>query len=171
MEENPDGRSNNLWGLVKSSFQEWSEDKAPHLAAALAYYTIFAIPPLLIIALNIAGQFLNRETARDQLLLQISSYIGQSATDLIKTMLENTSNSVSGLFATIAGIVILLIGASGVFIELQSALNMIWDVPPRPKRFLLDTLKTRLISFLLVLVIGFFLLAFLISSANNRNFK
>lgn len=151
--------------LVKETFREWSEDKASRLAAALAYYTIFSIPPLLLIAIAIAGQVFGTEMARAELSNQIGQLVGPTAAEAIEQMLENASRPGGGLVATIVGIATLLFGASGVFGQLQEAMNTIWDVAPRPDRGIMGTVKDRFVSFTMVLGIGFLLLVSLVLSA------
>ncbi len=150
--------------LVRTSFKEWSEDKASRLAAAMAYYTIFSIAPLLIITLAIAGWFFDKTAARDQLIAQFSGLIGQEGAEIIQTMLESASKPADGLIASIIGIIMLFVGASGVFNAMQDALNTIWEVTPKPKRGFLGIIKDRTLSFSMVLVIGFLLLVLLVIS-------
>jgi len=150
--------------LIKTSFKEWKEDNASRLAAALAYYTIFSISPLLIIALAIAGQFIDQSVVRDQLMTQISGLVGQQGADIISTMLQNAHRPTTGLLASIFGIVTLLMGASGFFGELQGALNTIWEVTPKPNRGIWGTIKDRFFSFTMVLGLSFLLLVSLVIS-------
>jgi len=159
------GRLNIIWELAGKSLQAWSKDNAAQLAAALAYYTIFSIPPLLIIALAIAGYFFNTDTAQNQLIAQIGGFIGPQTADFLKSLLQNSTQSSNGPLASIISIVVLLAGASGVFIQVQYALNKIWDVPQKQGRSLKKTLKNHFLSFLMVLAIGFLFLFFLILSA------
>jgi membrane protein len=154
----------NTVDLVKTSFKEWKEDNASRLAAALAYYTIFSISPLLIIALAIAGQFIDQSIVRDQLMAQISGLVGQQGADIISTMLQNAHRPTTGLIASIFGIVTLLLGASGFFGELQGALNTIWEVAPKPNRGIWGTIKDRFFSFTMVLGLSFLLLVSLVIS-------
>ena len=151
--------------LVKETFREWSEDKASRLAAALAYYTIFSIPPLLLIAIAIAGQVFGTEAAQAELSNQIGQLVGQAAADAVEQILENASQPGGGLIATIVGVAALLFGASGVFGQLQEAMNTIWEVAPRPDRGIMGTIKDRFLSFTMVLGIGFLLLVSLVLSA------
>lgn len=150
--------------LVKKSFQEWSQDKASRLAAAMAYYTIFSIAPLLIISIAIAGWFFDKSVAQDQLIAQFGALIGQQGAEILQTMLESTSKPANNLVASIIGIVTLMFGASGVFNAMQDALNTIWEVTPKPNRGLWGIVKDRTLSFSMVLVIGFLLLVMLVVS-------
>jgi membrane protein len=158
-------RLNIIWGLLRKTFAKWNDDNASQLAAAIAYYTIFSIPPLLIIALAIAGHFFNADTAQNQLVAQMGGFVGAQTADFVKSLLVNSTHSSSGLIASIISIVVLLAGASGIFLQIQEALNTVWNVPKKQNRGLIKTIKNRLLSFLMVLAIGFLLLVFLILSA------
>ena len=151
--------------LLKDTFSDWSEDNATRLAAALAYYTAFAIAPLLVIAIAIAGFFLGREAATNQIGTQVSGLLGPTAGDAVNGMVEAASNRQgSGIAATIIGIITLLFGASGVFGELQNALNTIWEVAPKPNQGFMATIKQRFFSFAMVAGVGFLLLVSLVVS-------
>ncbi len=151
-----------LWNLIKTTFTEWSEDKAARLAAALSYYTIFSIPPLLVIVIAIAGIAFSQSQAQEAILSQIRSLLGPQGAEGIQTILETAQRPGAGLAATIIGIAILLIGASGVFGQLQDSLNTIWDVKPRPGLGIMGMLRKRVFSFTLVLGVGFLLLVSLV---------
>jgi membrane protein len=152
-----------IWDLLKNTFTDWSEDKAPRLAAALAYYTVFAIAPILIIAISIASIFFSG--AEEQIIAQVSGLIGPQAGDAIKTMIQNReTNNSSNLLATVIGLVTLLVAATGLFGELQDSLNTIWEVQPKPNQGILATLKNRFFSFTMVLGVGFLLLVSLVIS-------
>ena len=148
--------------LVRETFNEWNNDNAAQLAAAIAYYTIFSIPPLLIIALAIAGYFFNADTAQNQLIAQLGGIIGPQTADFVKSLLVNSTPSSNSLIASTISIVVLLAGASGIFLQIQNALNTIWGVPKKQTRRIWLTIKNRMLSFLMVLAIGFLLLFFLI---------
>jgi membrane protein len=153
-----------LFELIKETFQEWNEDKAPRLAASLAYYTAFSIAPLLIVAIAIASAIFSEEAVRGQLDNQIQGVVGAQAADALQEMIANSSRDSSGVIASIIGVVTLLLGAAGVFGQLQDALNTVWEVPPKPNRGILKTLRDRFISFAMVLGIGFLLLVSLVIS-------
>ena len=150
-----------LWTTV---FKEWNEDRASRLSAALAYYTIFSIAPVLIIALAIAGRFFDQNLIRDQLIAEIAGLIGPQGADMIRSMLINASRPFDSSLASLFGILLLFLGASSVFGELQSALNTIWEVAPKPNRGLFNTIRMRFLSFTMVVVVGFLLLVSLIIS-------
>lgn len=152
--------------LLKDTVAEWQEDKVSLWAAALAYYTIFSIAPLLIIAISIAGAVFGEEAARGEIVGQIRGLVGQQGAEAIQTMIENANRPSSGGFiATLLGIGTLLFGASGVFTQLQDALNAIWEVKPKPGQGIKGVVKSRFLSFAMVLVIGFLLLVSLVMTA------
>lgn len=145
--------------LLKQTFAEWQKDKVPLLASSLAYYTIFSLAPLLLIAIAIAGVFFGEQAVRGEVIGQIQGVIGKDGASAIQSMLQNTQKSYSGgPFATVVSVVTLLVGASGVFGQLQEALNIIWDVKPKPGGNMLKFIQSRFLSFAMVLVIGFLLL-------------
>jgi membrane protein len=150
--------------LVIQSFKEWSEDKASRLAASLAYYTIFSIPPLLIIILAITGQIFDDAQAR--ITAEINGFIGETGGEAVVAILDNASRPEGTIIATIVSVVVLFLGASGVFGQLQDALNTIWEVQADPNRGFLGTIKDRFFSFTMVLGTGFLLLVSLIISAS-----
>ncbi|MFN8527870.1 MAG: YihY/virulence factor BrkB family protein [Anaerolineae bacterium] len=146
--------------------QEWNSDKAPRLAAALAYYTVFSIAPLLIVVIAVAGIAFGQEAVRGQLDDQIRHLVGAEGATLIQEMVASSSRPNDSFVASIIGIVTLLLGAGGVFGQLQDALNTAWDVEPKPsKGGILPLLKARFISFSMVLGVGFLLLVSLVLSA------
>jgi membrane protein len=154
-----------IWELLKETFTEWQEDKAARLAAALSYYTVFSLAPLIILVLAIIGLLYRREDASVYLIEQMQGLVGQSGAEVIQSIVENASQPGSSLIATIIGVGTLLLGASGVFSQLQDALNTIWGVAPKPGRSWLVMIKDRLLSMAMVLGIGFLLLVSLVVSA------
>lgn len=151
--------------LLKDTYAEWSEDKAPRLAAALAYYTVFSIAPLLVIVIAIAGLVFGAEAARGAISQQIQGLVGQTGAEAIEQMIQGASKPSAGIIATVVGVVTLLFGASGVFGALQDALNTIWEVTPRPDLGWMQMVKQRFFSFTMVLGTGFLLLVSLVVSA------
>lgn len=150
--------------LIKNTFSKWSEDKAARLAAALAYYTIFSIPPLLIITIAIAGLVFGQEAAESRIIAQFSSLIGADSAEALQAMIANARHPGESVAAAIFGVIILLFGASGVFGQLQDALNTIWGVAPKPGQGILSMIKNRFFSFSMVLGLSFLLLVSLIIS-------
>ncbi len=154
-----------IWQLMRTTVSEWMKDNAARLAAALAYYTVFSLAPLLIIAIAVAGLAFGREAAEGQIVTQLRSLLGQDGSELVQSMLKNASKPEAGILATIVGVITLLFGATGVFGELQNALNIVWDVKPKPIKGIWMFLRTRFLSLTLVLGIGFLLLVSLVISA------
>jgi membrane protein len=154
-----------IWVLLKETFAEWNNDKASRLAAALAYYTIFSLAPLLIIAIAIAGAVFGEEAAKGEIVEQLQGLVGREGAQFIQIAIENASKPNQGTIASIISVVVLLFGASGLFAQLQDALNTIWEVQPKPGRGLVGMLRDRFLSFSMVLGVGFLLLVSLIISA------
>lgn len=154
-----------IWVLLKETFSEWNADKASRLAAALAYYTIFSLAPLLIIVIAIAGAVFGEEAARGEIVGQIQGLVGIDGAKFIETAIESASQPRAGTVASIISIIILLFGASGLFAQLQDALNTIWEVQPKPGRGLIGLIRDRFLSFSMVLGVGFLLLVSLVMSA------
>ncbi|MFM9268030.1 YihY/virulence factor BrkB family protein [Tychonema sp. BBK16] len=151
--------------LLKQTFTEWQEDKAPTLAAALAYYTVFSLAPLLIIVIAIAGLVFGADAAQGQIVAQLQSLIGKDGAQTIQDLIVKASEPKSGMIATLLGIATLLWGASNVFTNLKEALNTIWNVKPAPGRGIWGFLQDRVLSFAMILGIGFLLLVSLVISA------
>jgi membrane protein len=154
-----------LWSLTKESASQWSDDFAPSMGAALAYYTIFSIAPLLVIAIAVAGFFFGADAARGEIFGQLSGLIGERGAATIEAAVKSANQTGGGTFAAIAGIVTLLLGATTVFGELQSDLDRIWDTPKPEHPGIWGMLRGRLLSFGMVLGIGFLLLVSLVLSA------
>ena len=156
--------------LIKESAIAWSDDGCPRLGAALAFYTIFSLAPVLIISISVASFAFGRDAVQGHVVDQIQHLVGREAAFTIQAMIENAHRSPSGLKATLIGIATLLIGATAVFGELQDAFNLIWRSKPQPRSFWLSMLISRLLSFSLVIALGFLMLASLIVSAGITAF-
>lgn len=154
-----------IWKLLSATFSKWSEDHAQGLGAALAFYTVFSLAPLLLIVIAIAGLVFGQEAAEGQIIGQIQGLVGNDSAKAIQGILENVRKPTTGLIATALTIVTLLFGATGVFAQLQEALNTIWGVETKPGVGILQILRSRFLSFLTVLGSGFLLLASLVLSA------
>lgn len=152
-----------LFNLLKATFKEWKEDKASRLAAALSYYTIFSLAPLLLVAITIVGFVMDPGDIEGELYAQIEDLIGMEGADMVRTMVDNAAASESKGLAAVVSIVTLLIGATGVFMALKDSLNTIWDVRPAPGRGIKGMLKDRALAFSLIPGIGFLLLVSLIA--------
>ena len=154
-----------IWSTLNKTFSAWNDHEAPRLGAALAFYTILSLAPLVILVIAIAALIFGHTTAQNQLLWQVESMIGPQGAEAVKGMIEHAQEPGSGLFASIAGLLTLLFGASGVFGELRSALNKMWDVKPDIDSGIWWTVKQRFFSFGIVLAVGFLLLVSLVISA------
>jgi membrane protein len=162
MKINPKG----IWKFLVNVFDKWSTDKAPKLGAALSFYTIFSLAPLLVIIISVAGLLFGEEAARGEIVQQIEGLIGREGAAIVQTALKNTSNSESGIIAIVISLITSIIGSTIVFVELQDSLDMIWRVRPKPGRNLIRGLvRDRLLSFAVVIGSGFLLLVSLIISA------
>lgn len=154
-----------VWNLLRKSVEAWIEDYAPSMGAALAYYTIFSIAPLLIIVLAVAGAVFGDEAVRGELAAQLGNLLGDEGAKAVQGLVASASVPKQGIVATTISVVLLAIGATTVFGELQSALDRIWSAPARPESGLWSLLRTRLLSFGMVLCLGFLLLVSLVASA------
>ena len=155
-----------FWALLRTTAGEWSEDKVPRLGAALAFYSVLSIAPLLLIAIALAALVFGREAASGQLVDEIRGVVGEEGAKAIRDMLKNAQKPGSGIFATLIGSATLSFAASGVFGQLQDAMNTIWEVQPKEGRGILGMLKDRFFSFAMVLGTGFLLLTSLILSTS-----
>ena len=124
----------NSFGLFKQTFSEWLEDKAPQLGAALAYYTVFSLAPLILVLLAVVGMIFRNDPAGawNKITEQMSYFLDKSAVEVVQNIAQKAAQPSKGLLATIIGIALALFGASGVFGQLQDALNTIWGVKPNP---------------------------------------
>lgn len=154
-----------LWGMLKEAGNSFIEDMAPRLGAALAYYTIFSLAPLLVIVLAVAGLVFGEKAAAGQVKGQIESLVGEEGGKAIEQMVANADKPKAGMVATVVGVVMLLFGASALFGQLQDALNTIWGVQPKPGRGVMGILRDRFLSFTMVLGTSFLLLMSLVISA------
>ncbi len=155
-----------MLSLFKQTASEWMEDDAPTLGAALAYYTVFSLAPLMTIAIAIAGFFFGKEAAQGQIFDELRVLLGEEGGKAMEEMVQSASaQPTAGVVATIISIIVLLFGASGVFGQLQASLNTIWGVKPKPGRGVLAMIKDRLFSFGFTLVVGFLLLVSLLLTA------
>ncbi len=155
-----------IWHLIKTTVTAWSDDYAPSMGAALAFYTLFSIAPLLLIVLSITGFVFGAEAARGEIAGQLQNLMGEQSALTVQALLQNINKPSDGIVATIIGILLLLIGATSVFGELQSALDRIWRAPERPiASGIIAFLRSRLLSFGIIFGIGFILMVSLIFNA------
>ncbi len=154
------------WQLCKAAVNAWIDDFAPSMGAAIAYYTMFSIAPMLVIAIAVAGFIFGQEAAQGEIVAQIRGLVGTEGAIAIQGLLKSASEPAEGIFATVLSLVTLAIGSTAVFAELQSALDRIWRVPAAAKQGgLWNLIRTRLLSFGLILGLGFMLMVSLVVSA------
>lgn len=152
--------------LLKDAYLAFNQDRAPRLAAATAYYALFSIAPLLVLLVAIAGQFLSQGDVQEQLLNAVSAGVGESVADELGSLLQANTDRLQSesLIASIIGFVTLFLGATGLFAQLQDALNALWGADPAPQTGFLHIVKTRLISFALVVLFATLILAFVVGN-------
>jgi membrane protein len=154
-----------IWQMTKDTFSEWSEDRVSRLSASVAYYTIFSMAPILIIVITIAGFIYGDAAAEGRIVAEISEHVGEEAAATIETAIQNAAETGTGPIALTIGIIVLAVTATGVFVELQDALNTVWGVRPRPDRPWYAMIWDRVISFGMILVIGFILMVSFVADA------
>jgi membrane protein len=148
--------------LFKQTISEFSRDKVPRLGAALAYYTIFSLAPLLLIVIAIAGLVFGHDAAQGKIFEQLKGVLGPTTSAAMQEMVKNAAKPKSGSIATILGVATLILGASGVFGQLKDALNTIWDVKPKEGGGIMILIKDRFLSFAMVFGVGFLLMVSLV---------
>jgi membrane protein len=151
-----------IFKLLKESFNGFLDDKVLKLSAALAYYTVFSIGPMIIIIIYFAGVIYGQEAVQGNVFDEIKGLVGAEAAIQIEELIKNAALSSKGNFAAVIGFITLLIGATGVFAEIQDSINDIWGVKPKPKKGWLKMLVNRMLSFSVVISLGFILLVSLI---------
>jgi len=155
-----------LWGLAKAAASGWVDDYAQSMGAALAYYTMFSIAPLLLIVISIAGLIFGDQAARGEIFSQLESMLGAAGALAVQGLLESVHKPTESITGTVFGVVLLLIGATSVFGELQDALDRIWRAPVRAAHSgYWRLIRARLLSFGMILGVGFLLMASLVVSA------
>jgi membrane protein len=160
-----------LIDFIKAIFSSFSEDNATRLAAAIAYYAIFALAPLLIIAIAIIGLVFGKEAAQDRVVEQFQDLVGEGGADAIRTMIVSIDRPRAGIIATVTGVAALMFGAGNMFLSLQDSLNTIWEVTPKPGRGIRNMIRERFLSFAMVLGTGFLLLVSLLISTGLAAFS
>jgi membrane protein len=157
-------RAKELLPILKKTVTAWNRHEAPRLGAALAFYTILSLSPLIIMVVALAALIFSRSTAQAHILSQVQGMIGPIGGKAVESMLANSQRPAAGTLGTVVGLLSLLFGASGVFAELRSALNLIWEVKSEEKSGIMRLLRERFFSFGMVLSIGFLLLVSLVVS-------
>ncbi len=154
-----------FWRIARQAAIEFINDSGMKLSAALAYYTIFSIGPVLVIIISLAGLFYGREAVQGRIYYQINGLVGNSAALQIQEIIQNIEKSQLSASGAVIGVIVLLIGATGVFTEIQDSINYIWSIKAKPKRGLVKLVINRLISFSLIISFGFVMLVSLIINA------
>jgi membrane protein len=154
-----------LYHVMRCAVSEWMEHRAASKGAALAFYTLFSMSPVLVLVIAVAGLFYGAEAARGQLIDELRGLMGPQSAQTVQAVLASAQNKESGTVATIVATVLLLFGATSVFAEMKDSLDEIWDVPPPQGASWWDTVRTRLLSFGVILVLGFLLMVSLVISA------
>ena len=162
----------NSFSLLKQTFSEWIEDKAPQLGAALAYYTVFSLAPLILVLVAIVGLlFHNDPGAWNKLTEQMSAFLDKGAVEMVRNIAQKASQPSKGVLATVIGVLLALFGASGVFGQLQDALNTVWGVKAKPGGGIWGFLRSRFLSFAMVGGICFLLLVSLTLESVLKGFS
>ena len=154
-----------VWGLIKRAAIKWNADDCLTLGAALAYYTVFSLAPVLVIAIAVAGAVFGQEAAQGEIVSQIRGLVGEEGASAIQSLIESAGRQDAGGRATLIGLLVLLFGSTSAFSQLQSALNKIWDVEPETHSGIWDMVRARFLSFTAVLGTGFLLSVSLVLSA------
>ena len=160
-----------IWQFLKTTINQWVDAEPFQLAAALSYYTLFSLAPLLLIAIGVAGFVFGREAAQNQIVETLQGMIGQDSAQTVQEMIQASNEKPkTGMLSTIIGFVALLFGAGGVVGQLQTSLNKMWEVTPKPGQGIWGFLRQRVFSFAMVLAIGFLLLVSLLVTAVLSSF-
>jgi len=162
---NGSGSAKGLLGLLSEALKEWLQDKAARLGAALAFYAIFALGPLIIIVIGVAGFVFGQSAAKDQLASSISSLVGEDAANAIQQLVKNTSDRTADTVASIVGTAVLIFAAAAIFGQLKDALNTIWKIRVKPGAGIMPMIWRNLLSFLMVIGIGLLLVVSMLADA------
>ncbi len=156
-----------VWSLIRDTLTAWIDDYAPSMGAALAFYTLFSIAPLLLIVISVAGLLFGEDAARGEIMEQLSGLVGVDSARTLQSVLESLNQPSASAYGTVVGVGVLLIGATTVFGELQNAMDRIWRSPdlPAPRGGFWSILRSRLLSAGVVLGVGFLLMVSLVASA------
>jgi len=153
------------WRIVVSAFNGWLDDRGASMGAAIAFYTLFSIAPMMLMIIAVAGLVFGEDAARGALMGQLEGLMGREGAAALQAMIASAGQPVSGVVATVVAVVTLVVGATTVFAELQSSLNVIWKAEPPKEPSVVWLVKVRLASLSLIAVIGFLLLVSLVISA------
>ncbi len=153
------------WSMLADTFSKWNEHKAIRLGAAMAYFGIFAIAPVLIIAIAIAGLVYGREVTQGSIVRSISGVVGNSTAQFVQTLVESASQPGKGVIAVMVGVAGIILGSTGLFFQLKDALNTVWEVAPKPGYHLAGMIRDNALSFAMVLGLGILILVSLLLTA------
>src|ERR1051325_788908 len=157
--------------ILKNTYTEWSAADPFRQSAVIAYYAIFSLPALLVLVINLAGFFFGKEKVSDEITRQVEAAMGSDAARQIGDVVDNASRAKAGVISSIIAVLTIIVGATGVFVQLQKSLNRIWQVKEKPNLGVMKTLKDRLFSFGLIISIGFLLLMSLVISSGLAAFS
>lgn len=154
-----------IFNLLKETFQEWQRDKASRLAAALSYFTLFSLAPLLVLVIRLVGQVFSSQAVEERIVAQVSNLAGDNVAATLGEMIRATETTGSGFLPSLIGVIVLVLGATGVFVQLEDSLNTIWKAQPKVESGIKGLIRSRVLSFSVVLGIGFLLLVSLAVNA------
>ena len=154
-----------FWSLLRETFNQWKEREPFNNSIIIAYYTIFSLPGLLVIVINVAGYFYDKKEVTSEVTGQVEAMIGGDTAGDVQGIIDKATESKGTVISSILGVATLLFGATGVFYQLQQILNKMWEVKPKPKQKILKLVRDRVFSFGLILAVGFLLLVSLVISA------
>lgn len=154
-----------LWTVLKDTVSEWIDDNAARVAASLAFYTLLSLAPLVILTIALAGVVMGEDTARDRIIYEVGELVGPEGATTVNAVVASARQSNDGVLSTVIGLVVLFVGASGVFGELQYAMNTIWGVKPKKTSGVVLLVRARVFSFAMVVAVAFLLLVSLVISA------
>jgi len=151
-----------IWQLIKETFKGFSDDNIPKMSGALAYFTVFSMGPLLVVIISLCGLFFAREAVEGRIYAVLQGFIGQDTAAQLQQIIRTASIGNKSTIAAAIGAVTLLLGATGVFAEIQDSINKIWGIKPKPKRGWVKMIKNRFLSFSVIVSLGFLLLVSLV---------
>lgn len=158
-------RLKSFWSLLRETFNQWNEREPFNNSIIIAYYTIFSLPGLLVIVINVAGYFYDKKEVTKEITGQVGAMIGGDTATDVQAIIDKATESKGTIISSILGVATMLFGATGVFYQLQQILNKMWEVKPKPKQKILKLIRDRVFSFGLILAVGFLLLVSLVISA------
>ncbi len=159
-----------FWNIIKKSFRDWKKHKANLLAAALAYYTLFSLAPILLITIFVAGTIIGEDTVKHEIILKIRNTIGFDSAEAVKILIDRIRQPIQGIFTSILGALILFYASTNVFNNLKRALNLIWGIEIKNRHWLLEQFFNRIWSFVMILILGFLLMVSVIFDAGLVSF-